>query len=159
MAEPLIRVYADTSVYGGVFDDDFARASKVFFQQVRQGRLLLAVSEVVEQELMQAPQAVRDLFAEFEAAGEFVEVTEDAFALRDAYISTGIVSRKALADALHVAVASVARCPILVSWNCRHIVHFDKIPRYNAVNVARGFSPLAIHTPLEVIRYENEEEV
>jgi hypothetical protein len=32
-----IRVYADTSVFGGVFDDLFAQPSRTFFDQVREG--------------------------------------------------------------------------------------------------------------------------
>ena len=39
------------------------------------------------------------------------------------------------ADALHVAQATVASCRVIVSWNFKHIVHFAKIPLYNAVNV------------------------
>lgn len=156
MGKPLIRVYADTSVYGGVFDDEFAHVSQVLFQQVREGRLLLALSEVVEQELVSAPQQVREFFDQMEPLSEFVELTANAFALRDAYLKDGIVSGKSMADALHVALAATGHCPILVSWNCKHIVHFDKIPRYNAINVAMGYAPLAIHTPSEVIVYEED---
>ena len=156
MNEPLIRVYADTSVYGGVFDDEFKHASQAFFQQVREQRLRLAVSEVVEQELMLAPQQVRDFYNAIEPLGELIELTAEAFALRDAYLGAGIVSQKSMDDALHVALAAISHCPILVSWNCKHIVHFDKIPRYNAVNGRMGYSPLAIHTPLEVISYESD---
>lgn len=160
MGESLIRVYADTSVYGGVFDDEFARASQTFFQQVRDNHLRLAVSEVVEQELALVPQRVQDFFADIEPLGELVELSAGAFALRDAYLKAGIVTRKSLDDALHVALAAISHCPILVSWNCKHIVHFDKIPQYNAVNEAMGYAALAIHTPLEVISYEsNYEEI
>ena len=38
------------------------------------------------------------------------------------------------------------------------IVHFDKIPLYNAVNVVEGYGPLGIHTPLEVISYAAEDQ-
>jgi len=38
-------------------------------------------------------------------------------------------------DALHVALASVAGCTMIVSWNFKHIVHFPKIPLYRAINV------------------------
>jgi len=33
---PAIRIYADTSVYGGCFDPEFEEASRAFFDQVRQ---------------------------------------------------------------------------------------------------------------------------
>lgn len=46
-AEPL-RVYTDTSVFGSVFDSEFAAASATFFEQVRQGRFQLVTSAVVQ---------------------------------------------------------------------------------------------------------------
>ena len=32
-----IRVYSDTSVFGGVFDDEFKKATTIFFEQVKIG--------------------------------------------------------------------------------------------------------------------------
>ena len=45
---------------------------------------------------------------------------------------------------------------MIVSWNFRHIVHFDKIRLYNAINLFNGYASIAIHSPLEVIAYEDE---
>ena len=36
-------------------------------------------------------------------------------------MNAGIVSRKWEADALHVAVATVQRCRVIVSWNFQHL--------------------------------------
>ena len=60
-----IKVYADTSVYGGVFDEEFTEASQAFFDLVRNGDFTLCVSEVVHQELSVAPAKVNELFQEF----------------------------------------------------------------------------------------------
>ena len=46
-----------------------------------------------------------------------------------------------------------------MSWNFRHIVHMEKIPLYNAVNMARGYPTIGIYSPQEVIRYAEEEDV
>ena len=43
----ILRTYVDTSVFGGVFDEEFARASVHFFQQVEAGRFHLFVSALV----------------------------------------------------------------------------------------------------------------
>jgi hypothetical protein len=56
----------------------------------------------------------------------------------------------------YVATATVAQCRIVVSWNFKHIVHFQKILLYNAVNKAQGYSDLAIHSPQEVIEHEED---
>jgi hypothetical protein len=58
-------------------------------------------------------------------------------------------------DALHVALATVSGCQMIFSWNFRHIVHYDKIALYNAINVREGFAPISIHTPQEVMEYED----
>ncbi len=43
-----------------------------------------------------------------------------------------------------------------MSWNFQHIVHFEKIRFYNAANVLNGFDEIAIHSPREVLKYEEE---
>lgn len=149
-----IRIYADTSVYGGVFDDEFARPSRMFFDQVEEGRFLLVLSGLVLREIQNAPERVRDLADHMLSLADVVESSAQAEDLQQAYIAAGIVGPKYLADALHVALASVSGCQAIVSWNYRHIVHFDKIYQYNEVNLTHGLESIAIHTPLEVISHE-----
>ncbi len=72
------------------------------------------------------------------------------------YIEADILTEKYFDDAMHVAIATVAGCDFIVSWNFKHIVHFDKIPKYNAVNVLNGYGTIGIYSPLEVIQYEDD---
>jgi hypothetical protein len=51
----VIRVYADTSVFGGPFDEEFQTASSTFFDQVRNGRFQLVTSALVQEEVEPAP--------------------------------------------------------------------------------------------------------
>lgn len=88
---------------------------------------------------------------------EIAGVSEDALGLRAAYLDARIVSPKWSDDALHVAIVTTSGCLLIVSWNFKHIVHFEKIPLYNAVNTLRGYSHIGIFSPLEVIRYESED--
>lgn len=39
-----IRVYVDTSVFGGTQDEEFAEATKAFFEGVEQGKFVLLIS-------------------------------------------------------------------------------------------------------------------
>jgi len=87
-----ILTYADTSVYGGVFDEEFARPSHAFFDRVREGRFHLVVSALVEEELEQAPPEVRDWFGQFRPGADPVSVTGEAVALRQAYLDAGVVT-------------------------------------------------------------------
>lgn len=152
-----IRVYADTSVFGGAFEPEFRKGSVMFFDQVREGHFRLIISALVEDEMAQAPQQVRDLFDEAAAAEGVTPVTPAAFELRDAYLAAGAVGAAQHADALHVAVATVSQCLFIVSWNFRHIVHYERIARYNAVNLESGYPPIGIFSPSEVIAYDEGE--
>ena len=78
--------------------------------------------------------------------------------LQEAYLAAGIVGPKSAADALHVAAATVSECRVIVSWNFKHVVNFEKIPLYNGVNLTNGYGPIAIHTPEEVTQIEAEDE-
>ena len=149
-----VRVYADTSVYGGVFDAEFAPYSAMFFDQVLAGRFDLVVSPVVRRELDGAPARVIEFFERSSAGASFADVTADARGLQRAYLETGILTAKSSEDALHVALATTANCAVLLSWNFKHIVHRDKALRYNAINALHGFPALDIRAPREVVIYE-----
>jgi hypothetical protein len=79
------------------------------------------------------------------------------YVLRQQYINSGVVTPKSAEDALHVAIATVTQCSFIVSRNFRHIVHFDKIPKYNAVNTLNGYGQIGIYSPLEVINYGSDD--
>ena len=149
------RVYVDTSVFGGVFDEEFAVPSRAFFQMASDGRIELVVSGLVRDEIEDAPDQVVDFFRDMVQLAEIVDVTDEPLALMKAYLDAGIVAATCRDDALHVAVASVSDCSMVVSWNFKHIVHYRKIPQYNAVNVLYGYSPVAIHSPMEVTTDED----
>lgn len=150
-----LRIYADTSVFGGVFDEEFKVPSKVFFDTIREKRFILVTSELVRQEIQAGPKSVRELFLEILPLMSITEITEEAIKLQQAYTEAKILSEKYSTDALHVALATVSESSLIVSWNFKHIVNFQKIPRYNAVNKLHGYREIAIYSPLEVIEYED----
>jgi len=130
-----VRVYADTSVFGGTFE--------------------LVTSPLVAREILNAPPQVRALFADLIGTAHIVKLTGEAERLRDAYTRFGIVGPRSADDALHVATATVTGCSVIVSWNFRHIVNFQRIPLYNAINTLNGYAPIAIHSPPEVLGDED----
>ena len=146
-----LRVYADTSAFGGCFDVEFAAESERFFDLVRAGSVTLLVSEVVVRELATAPAQVRELLRSLPAESVVqVSLTRDVIELREAYLTAGILDRQSTDDATHVAAATVARADAIVSWNFKHIVRIDKMRAYNQVNLQAGFGLLSIVSPQEV---------
>ena len=151
-----MRVYADTSVFGGTCDTEFEEASRAFFDLVRASKFRLVVSAVVLDELVTAPDAVRSFFSEMLGYIEVLEPSDEADALQEAYVDAKIVSSSHKRDAFHVASATVSGCVMIVSWNFRHIVNYRRVPLYNAVNVVAGYTPITICSPLEVVSDEEE---
>ena len=146
-----IRAYVDTSVFGGAFDEEFGEASVAFFDRVRRREFVVLVSSVSLDEMAAAPQKVREMFAEL-SAGHIMEVpvNDEIRELAQAYIEAGVLSERWRDDATHVAAATVARADLIVSWNFRHIVNFDRIRKFNGVNALHGFPALDIRSPLEM---------
>ena len=146
------RIYTDTSVLGGCEDEEFREHSRRLLETFRRGELTMVVSEVTLRELEAAPDKVRSVLEGVPAAHiEILALSRESEELAAAYIADGAIGGRMRADALHIAVATVARVDVLVSWNFRHIVNLKRIHAYNAVNLKRGYPLLEIRTPREVI--------
>ena len=153
------RVYTDTSVIGGCFDTEFEAWSNGLFEDFRRGRFVPVVSSVVAAEVEDAPVVVREAYRELVALGaEVLLVDDEALDLADAYLARGVLTAKFYDDATHIALATLADVDLLVSWNFRHIVHYDKIRAFNAVNLERGYKPIQIYSPREVTHYGETED-
>jgi hypothetical protein len=106
-------------------------------------------------ELQNAPANARAILEEIPAEHrEYVELTEEAAILAQRYIDAGVIVAAKRVDAQHIAIATIRRVEVLVSWNFRDIVNLQRIRGYNAVNLRDGYPLLEIRTPQEVIRYE-----
>jgi predicted nucleic acid-binding protein len=53
------RVYIDTSVIGGGFDKEFSTDTLPFFDAVINEQIIILVSDLLEAELLRAPQQLR----------------------------------------------------------------------------------------------------
>jgi hypothetical protein len=147
-----MRIYIDTSVVGGYYDKEFDTATKDFFSEVEKKKITLVVSDLLEAELTRAPEHVREyLDRYFEDQIERVELTKEATELADKYIAEGVVGKTSRADCQHIAIATLNKVDVLVSWNFKHIVNLKRIRGYNSVNLRLGYAMLEIRTPKEII--------
>lgn len=149
MKTPL-RVYADTSVFGGCFDKEFDAASLEFFEQVSSGTFVLLISDLAVRELEKAPREVREFYLAL-TDYETVSATDECYGLRDAYLRADVLGRASSDDALHVAIATVYRADVIVSWNFKHIVQRRRIHGFEAVNTLMEYRSPEIFSPREII--------
>jgi len=147
-----LRVYVDTSVVGGCLDDEFRTASCLLFDMFRRSEAVAVVSDLLLLELDGAPAEVQTIMSTLPLeAIERVELSDEALRLQACYLAADVVGHASANDALHVALAVVAHADMIVSWNFKHIVHYDKMRGFNAVNLREGYGQLAILSPLEVV--------
>jgi hypothetical protein len=150
------KVYIDTSVVGGYFDKEFELWTKLFFESVSEGRFKIAISELLQTELANAPDEVKHFLATIPNERKIIaDYNEEARILANRYLEANIVGKTSLTDCRHIATASINEIDILTSWNFKHIVNLDKIHLYNGVNLQNGYRTIEIRTPRELLTYED----
>lgn len=151
------RIYIDTSVFGGYFDKEFEKETIPFFNKVFEKQIKVIVSEILELEIYRAPMVIQDFFETIPAnLIERVELTDEVKNLAEKYILENVVGRTSRADCQHIALATINKADVLVSWNFKHIVNLERIRGYNSINFREGYQMTEIRTPKEIFDYEND---
>ena len=151
------RIYIDTSVIGGCFDEEFAEWSNLLFEEFFNGNKIAVISDITTKELVDAPDYVKNIINNIPAS-EIITLrrNEEVDYLASMYIEYKAVSDKFFNDALHIAFATIENVDLLVSWNFKHIVNYERILKYNSVNLMFGYKHLEIRNPKEVIPYDKD---
>ena len=148
------RYYLDTSVFGGYFDIEFEEKTKKLFAQIGDKGDRILYSELTKNELINAPRKVKVFVNSLpDDLIEYVEIVDEALDLADIYISENVVGKTSREDCIHIALATIFKADVLVSWNFKHIVNLNRIRGYNSVNLKSGYPIIEIRSPLELIEY------
>ena len=86
------RIYIDTSIVGGFFDKEFEKETKLLFQRLENKEITFVISEVLTEELRNAPEKVRTLLKNYNSDYlEEVPLTVEARELANKYIAENVV--------------------------------------------------------------------
>lgn len=152
------RFYLDTSVFGGYFDTEFEDTTRELFSEILEEDVTILYSEMTESELENAPDKVKNFVKSLPAEKvDFLEITEETIYLADKYIEEKVVGKTSREDCIHIALATLFRADVLISWNFKHIVNLKRIQGYNSVNLRFGYPTIEIRSPKEMIDYESDE--
>lgn len=151
------RIYIDTSIVGGYFDDEFKEATNMLFQRLENKEVKFVVSDLLDLELINAPTHVKELLFRYSTDFfERVDLTDEAVKLADTYIEEKVVGKTSIEDCRHIAMATIYKVDVLASWNFKHIVNLDRIKGYNSVNLKLGYSMIEIRSPKDLVKYGDE---
>jgi hypothetical protein len=81
-----------------------------------------------------------------------LDPSDDVYRLADSLVKRIPLPPKAVADSLHIAIATVNGMDYLLTWNCTHIA--NAALRANIENICRaaGYEPPVICTPEELLK-------
>lgn len=151
------RIYIDTSVVGGYFDEEFQEDTKRFYKWFEENYVVFVISDLLDIELINAPEKVRNSLGKYDNSKfERIKLSQESIVLANEYIKHKVVGISSLEDCRHIAMATVHKVDYVVSWNFKHIVNIDRIIGYNSVNLMLGYEPVEIYTPFQLLNHENQ---
>ena len=121
MSEKIMSLLLDTSVIGGYFDKEFEKDTILLFEKIKAGEYTAFISNLINDELINAPEKVRTVLEELNC--EIIKVIPEYEALANDYIAEKVVGETSKDDCVHIATATINNIDILVSWNFKHIVN------------------------------------
>jgi len=133
---------------------EFATETKALFERLENKEVIFVISNLLREELLGAPERVRKLLDSYSTDHfETVVLTDEAKELANNYVAENVVGQTSLDDCRHIALATINKVDVLVSWNFKHIVNLTRINGYNGVNLKNGYQTLEIRTPKELLNY------
>ena len=123
----------------------------------QKARFDLYISEVVIEEAGRGDEAAASRRLAVLENIQVLQLNQASIALSKALIEEGGMPRKALDDALHVAISAVHGVDFLLTWNCRHIDNAEMKPRIRAIVENHGYQSPEIATPTELMGVEGDD--
>jgi hypothetical protein len=118
---------------------------------IRRNKFDIFVSQIVIQEVGEGDNSAIARRLDIIENIAQIEVQPEAVSLAQSFISDGLVPKKAVADALYIAIAAVQGMDYLLTWNLKHIA--NATIRNAIANACRqnGYEPPIICTPEELM--------
>ena len=153
-----MRVYIESTIPSYVV----ARPARDLLQAARQQltrdwwdlkreRHALFTSQVVLDEIAAGEPEMARRRLELIAGLMVLDLTDVAESLAGQILQSGLLPARADSDAAHIALATVHRMDILLTWNCRHIANAAIEGRLRRQVQAQGYDLPAICTPEELL--------
>jgi predicted nucleic acid-binding protein len=145
------KLYLDTSVISALFDKRTPeRMAHTSVAWNTFGNFDVFLSELVIAELERTPTDIKVDMMEAVRCFSVLSLTDEIHELASEYVMQGIFPQKYYDDALHVAVASVNRIGLLLSWNFTHLVKVKTRRMVALVNAVKNYPAVEIISPPEL---------
>ena len=111
----------------------------------------LFTSQIVLDEIAAGEREMAQRRLELMAGLIMLDLTPAAETLAERVLHSGLLPATADGDAAHIALATVHKLDILLTWNCRHIANAAIVGRLRRMMEAQGHTLPEIYTPEELL--------
>jgi len=111
----------------------------------------LFTSQIVLDEIAGGEREMAKRRLELVAGLTVLDLTPDAETLADRILHSGLLPVTADGDAAHIALATVHKLDMLLTWNCRHIANAAIVGPLRRLVETQGHTLPEIYTPEELL--------
>jgi predicted nucleic acid-binding protein len=157
-----LKIYLDTSVINYLFSEDAPEAKQItnnFFEFFIKPRVYetyispIVINEINNTSDENKKAILLSIIPEYEI--QYLDILThktEIEALAEHYLEKGILPRKSLFDALHIAICTFHEIDALISWNYKHMANIHRERKITSLNLNEGYlHTLRICTPMEVM--------
>ena len=147
-----LKIYLDTSVISYLDQQDAPERmaeTRQLWEQIKAGKFDIVLSDLTLAEIDDCAPAKSAVLRGYVYEIDFQEIhrNDEARRLSALYFERGGLPPKSKDDAMHIAIATMANCDVILSWNFRHIVNLRAITAVESVNIQEGYRTLRILPP------------
>ncbi len=149
-------IYLDTSVLNFFFEEDDlekAYSTRELFREIKRRKYGAFISALVLREIGKTEKSKEERLLSLVKTYEIpcLEVTPECLTLAQKYMERKVFPQKFRDDSIHIAIATVHKIDVVISWNLRHMVKLRTRREVKAINILEGYREIEICTPTEVI--------
>ncbi len=159
------RVYIETTIPSFYYEtrvsvDMVARRNWTRqWWKIHHTRFELVTSLAVIEELQQGNHPNKALTLHLIRELPLVPVVPEIERIVDTYVARNVIPVNPKGDALHLALAAYHSCHFLLTWNCRHLANANKFEHIRKVTEKLGLMAPTLTTPVELMEYEENNEL
>jgi predicted nucleic acid-binding protein len=155
-------VYLETTIFNFPFTDNapqYRADTLQLFREIKAGKFRPFTSKYVLSELKRTKEESKRVKMEALVTDYDIEVlpeSDEIERLAQVYISSGVIPKKYLTDAIHIAAATLHGLDFIVSLNFHHIVKHKTILETEIINAREGYRRVFINAPAELIDHDQD---
>lgn len=157
-----LRVYLDTSVISYLYQEDAQEKMQdtlQLWERFKTQQYEVYISDIVINEISGCTEEKLNILMDYLDQIEYhlIITDEDTVGLAEKFIDFGILKQKSFDDCQHIALAILAGCDIIISWNFKHIVNIKTIRGVKVITTLEGYKDLMIFPPSALLESEEDD--